>query len=457
MTPRLTRAKRKRPTTRQTHLPLTSHLPLPSHLPPPNHLPSLTPATRSLPPATRSRAALGLTAAAALGRFQLQVCADCGAVQYPPRETCHRCLSERLPWTDQTGSGELIAETTVHLSQDSFFRERAPWRIGMVRLDVGPTLIAHLPAVGEAAPARVRVAAKLDKSGQGVLVAFPIDEVITMADDRQLRELTCDPKGRKVLVTDGQTAVGQALVRQILAAGAKQVWVGHGKSWKKSPGCVELASLPRVAMQPVDLTDSKSVKRLAGDIADQVDILINNAEVHPPLGMATRGGLATRDIAARGGIAARNGVDQAQAEMDINYLGLLRLAQEMGPAMASRGADSPSGPLAWVNLLSIYALSNFPAQGTFSAAKAAALSLSQCLRAEMRPSGVRVVNVFPGPIDDEWSQALPPPKLTPQALAKAVVGALKDGVEDVYPGDVAQEWLLKWRENPKILERELSA
>jgi NAD(P)-dependent dehydrogenase (short-subunit alcohol dehydrogenase family)/uncharacterized OB-fold protein len=400
---------------------------------PPSRLPSL-------PPAVRSRAALGLTAAAALGRFQLQVCGDCGAVQYPPREICHRCLSDRLPWTDQSGGGELLAETTIHLSQDPYFRERGHWRVGMVRLDAGPTLIAHLPAVSAAAPARVRVVARLDKSGQGVLVAFPIDEVIAMADDRQLREMTCDPKNRTVLVTDGQTTVGQALVRQLLSDGATHIWVGHGKSWKKSAGCVALAALPRVTMQPLDLTDSKSVKRLAGKIAGQVDILINNAEVHQTHG-----------------IAAPSGIDDARAEMDINYLGLLRLAQEMGPAMRSRSSAGSPSPIAWVNLLSIYALSNFPPRGTFSASKAAALSLSQCLRSEMRSSGVRVINVFPGPIDDAWNEALPPPKVSPQSLAKAVVGALKDGIEDVYPGDVAQEWLLRWQENPKILERELSA
>ena len=323
----------------------------------------------------------------------------------------------------------------------------------MVRLDAGPTLIAHLPAAGAAAPARVRVAAKLDKSGQGVLVAFPAHEVITMTDDRQLREMTCDPKGSKVLVTDGETAVGQALVRRLLAAGAEQVWVGHAAgSWKKSPRGVEIAALPRVAMLPLDLTDSKSVKNLAGEIGGQMDILINSAAAHRPYDVATRSGNS-----ARKDIAARSAIDDARAEMDINYFGLLRLAQEIGPAMKTRAADGPAGPIAWVNLLSIYALSNFPPHGTFSASKAAALSLSQCLRAEMRLSGVRVVNVFPGPIDDEWSEALPPPKLTPDALANAVVGALKDGVEDVYPGDVAQEWLLRWRENPKILERELSA
>jgi hypothetical protein len=74
----------------------------------------------------------------------------------------------------------------------------------------------------------------------------------------------------------------------------------------------------------------------------------------------------------------------------------------------------------------------------------------------MRAGGVRVINAFPGPIDDEWNQMLPPPKLGPDALAKALVKALKDGVEDIYPGDVAQEWFARWRENPKILEREVS-
>jgi hypothetical protein len=52
---------------------------------------------------------------------------------------------------------------------------------------------------------------------------------------------------------------------------------------------------------------------------------------------------------------------------------------------------------------------------------------------------------------------MPPPKLAPDALAKAILAALRDGVEDVYPGDVAQEWLVRWRDNPKALERELSA
>jgi len=393
----------------------------------------------TLPPAARSRVALGLTAAAALGRFELQQCRDCGAVQYPPREACQRCLSIRLAWKSQSGQGELLAATVLHHSNDLFFRERLPWRLGLVKLDNGPTVVAHLHAAVPAAPAAVRVSVRLDRAGQAVLVAQPDKETSDMAEDRQLREFTCDPRLRKVLVTDGKTAVGQALVRALAAAGAEIVWVGHAEPWKKFAGFDELKSIPQVTLVPLDVTDSKNVRELAAEIGGKVDILINNAELHRAFG-----------------IGNRHGVETARAEMDVNYFGLLRLAQEFGPAMRSRGADGLASAVAWVNLLSIYALANFPPHGTFSASKAAAQSLAQCLRAEMRPAGVRVVNVFPGPLDDEWSQLLLPPKLAPAALAAAIVKALRDGVEDVYPGDVAQEWLERWRDNPKALERELS-
>jgi NAD(P)-dependent dehydrogenase (short-subunit alcohol dehydrogenase family) len=269
---------------------------------------------------------------------------------------------------------------------------------------------------------------------------LPDKENVNMAEDRQLREFSCDPKLRKALVTDGKSAVGQALVRALAAAGAELIWVGHAEPWKRLPGFDELQKLSQVSLVPLDVTDSKNVRELAAEIGAKVDILVNNAEVHRSFG-----------------IANRQGVETARAEMDVNYFGLLRLAQEFAPAMRARGADGPASAVAWVNVLSIYALANFPPHGTFSASKAAAHSLAQCLRAEMRPSGVRVVNVFPGPVDDEWNQPLPPPKLAPAALAQAIVKALRDGVEDVYPGDVAQEWLERWRDNPKALEKELSS
>jgi NAD(P)-dependent dehydrogenase (short-subunit alcohol dehydrogenase family)/uncharacterized OB-fold protein len=394
----------------------------------------------TLPPAARSRVALGLTAAAALGRFELQQCSDCGTVQYPPREACQHCLSIRLKWKEQPRQGELLAATVLHHSNDLFFRERLPWRLGLVKLECGPTLVAHLHADVPDAPARLRVAARLDRAGQAVLVGLPDKENVNMAEDRQLREFSCDPKRRKVLVTDGKSALGQALVRALAAAGAELIWVGHAEPWKRLPGFAELERLPQVTLVPLDLTDSKNVRELAAEIGAKVDILLSNAELHRAFG-----------------IANRQGVETARAEMDVNYFGLLRLAQEFAPAMRARGADGLASAVAWVNVLSIYALANFPPHGTYSASKAAAHSLAQCLRAEMRPAGVRVVNVFPGPIDEDWNQLVAPPKLAPAALAQAIVKGLGEGVEDLYPGELAQEWLERWRDNPKALEKELSS
>lgn len=409
-----------------------------------------------LPPSARSRVALALTAAAALGRFELQVCRDCGTVQYPPREACHRCLSAKLDWKLQSGEGELISATTLYHSHSEFFRQRLPWRLGMVRLDSGPTVIAHLPGDVPAAPTRVRVGVRLDRAGLAALIAFPPEATSTIAsttmtsivEDKMLREMTSDPKLRKALVADGKTAVGVALARACIAAGADTVWVGHAGS-SKTAALEELGGLERVTLLPLDLTRSESVEKAAAEIGAQVDIVINNAEFH-----GTQG--ASHEAAGAHGAAGLHGVGTAQAEMDVNYFGLLRLAQEFGPAMRSRVASNPSGASAWVNLLSIYALTSLPGHDTFCASKAAAYSLSQCLRAELQPVGIRVVNVFPGPVDAGWSQGVSLPRISPEALARAIVKALQDGVEDVYPGDVAAEWLARWRDNPKVLERELA-
>jgi NAD(P)-dependent dehydrogenase (short-subunit alcohol dehydrogenase family)/uncharacterized OB-fold protein len=391
----------------------------------------------TLPPGGRSRAALRMTAAAAEGRFELQHCFDCGAVQYPPRSACRECLSHRLEWREVNDTGELIADTVLHHSNELYYRERVPLRLGTVKLDAGTTVLAHLHGDCAAAPSRVRVRAHLDKSGQAVLIALPAEDKPNMSDDPMSREMTSDPKHRKVLVTDGKSAAGQALAKALVNAGADVVWVGVAEPWKQAEGLHELKALKRIEIVPLDVTDDKSVQDLAGVIGGKVDILINTAEVH------------------RSHTIADRGTETARAEMEVNYLGLLRLAQAFGPAMRARAAEGAVPATAWVNLLSIYALSALPSHGTYSASKAAAFAVSQNLRAEMRQAGIRVVNVFPGPIDDEWNQLVPPPKLGASALASAIVKALRDGVEDVYPGDIAQDIITRFRESQKALEREL--
>lgn len=391
------------------------------------------------PPGIRSRSALGLTAAAAEGRFELQQCAECGAVQYPPREICVRCLSEHLPWKPVSPLGKLLVSTTLHHSNDLYFRERLPWRVGTVRMQAGPSVVAHVH--GDLADGDdVRLALKLDRSGQAVMLALPTRNTPHMEDDKILRETACDPKFRRALVTDGKSAVGMAVTQALLDAGAAEVFLGDPQLWRKEPAFEKLAADPRIKVVPLDVTDTDSLERAAGEYGGKVEILVNTA-----------------DMEREGGLLYAKDVNTARNLLDINVLGMMRLAHAFGPAMCARAADGTRNAVAWVNVLSIYAQMNLPARAVWSATKAAALSLAQGLRAEMRPSGVRVLNVFPGPLDHEWEQLTPPPRVAPKAVAQAIVGALKDGLEEVYVGDVAKEFRDRLAENPKGLERELGA
>lgn len=413
MTTPLTRPKRKNPLKR-TRLPLN-------------------------PQGVRSRTAHGLTAAAAEGRFALQVCEDCKTVIYPPRDCCPNCLSARLPFRDVPRGGVLVAETTVRTSTDPYFRERTPWRVGSVKLDAGPVIVAHLHG-DTVEGARVRLDFKLDKSGAAVALALPEQDTPHMADDAHLREMTCDPKFRRVLITDGRTEVGQAMAKAFSDAGANIVFVGIADQWKPFPGMDTLRQIERVEIVPLDVTDTESVTEQAEQNGSRIDIIVNTAE-----------------HVRAGGIVDRHGLTVAREEIDVRYLGLMRLAQAFGPVLRFRGADGVNSAAAFVNLLSVHALMNWPTYGAYSAAEAACLSAAQCMRAELRPGGVKVLNVFFGPLETEWFQTVPPPKVTPSALAKAVVRGLQQGVEDVFVGDIAEDIRARLAVNPKALERELAS
>ena len=275
-----------------------------------------------LPPGRRSRAAHVLTQAAAEGRFALPACADCRAVHYPARDVCPACLSTNLDLQDVSPFGRLAAVTTIHASTDPYFRERLPWRSGIVILDAGPSLVAHLHGDCQEGQ-HVRLAWKLDKSGQAVAMALPEKDSPNMADDRQFRELTLDPKFRRVLITDGRSAVGQVTARAFADAGAAILYIGLSDPWKPFAGREALEKLAGVEFVALDVTDTDSVVEAAASIGAKVDILVN-----------------TVDHVRPGGLIDRDGVTLAREEMELGYLGLMRLAQAFGPVMRSRGERS---------------------------------------------------------------------------------------------------------------------
>jgi NAD(P)-dependent dehydrogenase (short-subunit alcohol dehydrogenase family) len=339
--------------------------------------------------------------------------------------------------TEAPNGGVILSETTIRVPADVYFRERAAWRTGIVRMDCGPTIVAHLHADCQDG-GRVRMSFQLDKSGNAAAFARPEVPTPNAEHDPQWREMTANPAFRRVLVTDGRSSLGQEVAAALASSGATIVYVGIANAWKPFDGKERLLAISEVRLVELDIADERSLTELADDIGHKVDILVHTAH-----------------HVREGGMLTRRGTSTMREEIEQGFLGFVHLAQAFGPVMRARGADGFNSAAAWVNVLSVYAHANWPQYGLYSASQAATLSLSHCLRAELRPGGIRVINVFAGPLDIEWFQLVPYPKVAPRAVAAAILKSLQDGTEDVFVGDIADDVRRRLASNAKALEREL--
>ncbi|WP_118136375.1 SDR family NAD(P)-dependent oxidoreductase [Oceanicella sp. SM1341] len=412
---------------------MSEHTPLAR---PPRKDPTAVTPLAHRPPGSPSRAGLFFAAHAARGAFALQECGECGTRIWPPRDACPKCLSADIPFTPAPTGGEVIAETTIRVTHELFYRGRGPWRVGTVQLDCGPVVTANLHR-DVTTGARVRMIARLDLAGTPLMMALPAKETPLMDEDPALRGLTAHPRHRRVLVTDGRSALGQETARALLKAGAAKVFLGVADAWKPFPGAERIAAEEGIEIVPLDLSDTRSVVDLAGAIGGKTDIIVNTADHVRP------GGVMGQSVAL------------ARESFETNVFGLQRLAQVFAPGMLGRANDGVNNAVAILDVTPVAALSNWNVYGMHSASAAARLSVLQGLRAELRDGGIRVMSVFIGPVEDDWHQAVPPPKLAPKAVAAAVVKALAEGIEESFTGDVARDVFARWSADPKVLEREL--
>ena len=136
--------------------------------------------------------------------------------------------------------------------------------------------MVHLHSAVTAPSTPVRVIARLDRSVQGVLIGLPVTAADTVKGEAMMHEMGCDPRSRQILISDGESESGLALVQALLAAGAAKVWVGHS-------GCLESVALPedapRVEYVALDLRRIESAQTLAHSIGAEVDIVIHNHDV----------------------------------------------------------------------------------------------------------------------------------------------------------------------------------
>jgi len=221
--------------------------------------------------------------------------------------------------------------------------------------------------------------------------------------------MTQEIAGSAVLVTGANRGLGRALVDEALRRGARRVYAAS-----RRPSAVEDE---RVTDLVVDVTNRAQIEQ-AADGVESLDILINNAGVWSPDDLNDRAAF--------------------ERHLAVNLYGTLEVTRAFLPALSrSRGAV--------VNVVSLAAVAAVPVTPAYSVSKAAALSLTQSLRALLAGQGVSVHAVLPGPIDTEMVRSLEIAKAPPEDVARATLDGVERGEDEIFPDPMSQSLADGWR------------
>jgi NAD(P)-dependent dehydrogenase (short-subunit alcohol dehydrogenase family) len=228
--------------------------------------------------------------------------------------------------------------------------------------------------------------------------------------------------GKTILITGANRGIGRALLDEALRRGAKKVYAGTRGALQPSD--------KRVTPLTLDVTNASQILRAVNEV-DPLDVLINNA------GVAIYDDLSDLDV--------------IQKHLDVNFLGLLKVTNAFLPLLKrSKGAI--------VNNLSLAALAPLPIIPSYSISKAAALNMTQSLRALLASQGVTVHAVVLGPIDTEMNRTFNIPKASTESAAMGIFDGLEKGEEDIFPDPASQSIAEGWRNGVnKALERQFAS
>lgn len=180
---------------------------------------------------------------------------------------------------------------------------------------------------------------------------------------------------RTVLVTGASSGIGMATARKLADLGFVVYAAARRVERMKE---LEAQGIRPIAM---DVTDDASaaagVDRIIEDTG-RIDVLVNNA------GYGSYG--AIEDVPP----------EEARRQFDVNIFGLARLTQLVTPHMREQG----DGYI--VNVSSMGGKLYMPLGGWYHATKFAVEGLSDSLRLELAPFGIKVVIIEPGAIETEW-------------------------------------------------------
>jgi NAD(P)-dependent dehydrogenase (short-subunit alcohol dehydrogenase family) len=226
-------------------------------------------------------------------------------------------------------------------------------------------------------------------------------------------------ENKTVLITGANRGIGKALVNEALRRRAAKIYAGTRSALQISD--------ERVMPLTLDVTNPAQIQRAVKDV-ESLDILINNA------------GIAIYDDLNKPEVIERH--------LAVNLFGSLNVTRAFLPLLKrSKGAI--------VNNISTVALAALPIIPGYSISKAAALSMTQSLRALLVGQGVTVHAILTGPIDTDMSRGIDYPKASPESAAAAIFDGVERGEEEISPDLLSQSIAEGWRNGvAKALERQ---
>lgn len=214
---------------------------------------------------------------------------------------------------------------------------------------------------------------------------------------------------KTVLITGANRGIGRALVQEALRRGAKRVYAGTRRT-------LDIAD-ERVTPLMLEVTDAEQIEQAVRQVGS-LDILINNS------------GIAPYDDLSDPAV-----IEQTLA---VNFFGMYKVSRAFLPLLKrSQGA--------LVNNLSLMALAPLPLTPSYAISKAAALSMTQSLRALLANQGVTVHAVFLGPVDTDMTRGFEIPKASPDSVAQGIFDGLQNGEEDIFPDPMSRSIAEGWR------------
>ena len=211
-------------------------------------------------------------------------------------------------------------------------------------------------------------------------------------------------KDSTIFITGANRGLGLEFARQALAAGARKVY-----ACARDPSRI---SLPGVTAIELDVNNAAQVAAAAAACGD-VTLVINNA-----------------GVAGVKGLLAEDSIETTQRMLETNLFGVMRVSQAFAPVLAKNGGG------AMLNVLSSWV--SAPVLATYAVSKAAAWSLTNGLRNELREQQTQVLGLHVGFIDTDLTHGFEAPKLAPAFVVARAFEALEAGASEVAVGDLAQ-------------------